>query len=56
MADTRNDLGLSTWKRGLIGQTSKPGKFSRGCHDRSSEITLIISILSTEINVILSIV
>ena len=27
MADTRNDLGLNTWKRGLVGQTSKSEKF-----------------------------
>ena len=27
MADTRNDLGLNTWKRGLVGQTSKAEKF-----------------------------
>ena len=43
MADTRNDLGLNTWKRGLVGQTSKAEKFGRACHDRSdSEITLNI--------------
>ena len=27
MANTRNDLGLITWRRGLVGQTSKSGKF-----------------------------
>ena len=43
MADTRKDLGLNTRKRGLVGQTSKAEKFSRGCHDRSvSEIALNI--------------
>ena len=27
MADTRNNLGSNTWKRGLVGHISKSGKF-----------------------------